>query len=151
MDELEGLVQKSKIVYDEIENLLPKIDKLRSALRKINPPSPKRFKPTDNQREKLFDYSSNYHKICELIEQRYQKAYGKAKEKLKEKELLEEFESKIKNYTQEFKKIKSNFDQRIKKITRSFVSEIETLNKAFLLQFESHNPLQSHPNPDQNL
>ncbi len=137
LDELEILVEKSKVIYDKIENLLEKIDKLRSHLRKIHPPSPKRFKPTDNQREKLFEYSSNYRKICDLIEQRYQKAYSVAKEKLKKKELLEEFNRKISNYNQEFKKIKNNFDQRIKKISSDFVSEIKTLNEDYLFQFKS--------------
>ena len=137
LDELEILVDQSKIIYNKIENLLVKIDELRSHLRKIHPPSPKRFKPTDHQREKLFEYSSNYQKICGLIEQRYQKAYSVAKEKLKEKELYEEFDRKIKNYNKEFKKIKNGFDQRINKITINFVSEIERLNKDYLFQFDS--------------
>jgi signal transduction histidine kinase len=137
LDELEILVGKSKVVYDKIEALLVKIDKLRSDLRKISPPSPKRFRPTDNQRKKLFKYSSNYQKTFDLIEKRYQKSYSEAKEKLKGKELLEEFNRKIKNYNQEFKKIRGDFDQRIKRIASDFVSEIETLNEDFLFQFDS--------------
>jgi signal transduction histidine kinase len=137
LEELEVLVGKSKVVYAKIEKLLADIDNLRFSLREILPPSPKRFKPTDNQREKLFVYTANYKEAFDLIEQRYKKLYGAAKEKLKEKELLEEFNRKIKKYTQDFKKIKSGFDQRIKKIANDFVCEIESLNGDFLFQFDS--------------
>ncbi len=137
LDKLDTLVGKSKIIYEKIEELLKNIDKNRSLLREIIPPSPKRFKPTDNQREKLHLYSKNYQKIFDSVEERYQNAYKAAKEKLREKELLEEFNRKIASYTQEFKITKNDFDGRIKKITNNFVNEIENLSKNIFSHFET--------------
>jgi signal transduction histidine kinase len=137
LDELEQLVKQTKMIFEQIEDLLGKIDGIRTKLREISPPEPKRFKPTDHQREKLFEYSTMYEEKHELIERRYQKIYGHAKEKLKEKELLEEFERKVNYYKQEFQKIKNGLDQRIRIISQKFVSEIDTLNQDYLTQFDS--------------
>jgi len=137
LDELEHHVKQAKVIYEQIEDLLGKIDESRTKLREIAPPVPKRFKPTDRQREKIFEYSQKYSENYNVIENRYQKIYGLAKEKLKEKELLEEFERKVNYFKQEFQKIKNDFDQRIRIISRKFVSDIETLNQGYLTQFES--------------
>jgi len=125
------------VIYEHIEDLLGKIDEFRTKLREISPAEPKRFKPTDHQREKLFEYSTKYKEKYELIERRYQKIYDLAKEKLKEKELLEEFERKVSFYKQEFEKTKSGFDQRINNITQNFVADIGGRTADYVVQFSS--------------
>ena len=137
LDELEKLVKQSKVIYEQIEDILGKIDGIRTRLREISPPEPKRFKPTDHQREKLFEYYTIYEKKYQLIEHRYQNIYSLAKEKLKEKELLEEFERKVSFYKQEFEKTKSGFDQRIKNITQNFVADIGGRTADYVVQFFS--------------
>ncbi|MCG2821387.1 MAG: hypothetical protein L6371_05855, partial [Candidatus Atribacteria bacterium] len=137
LDELEHHVKQAKVIYEQIEDLLGKIDESRTKLREIAPPEPKRFKPTDRQREKIFEYSQKYVENYNVIEHRYQKIYGLAKEKLKERELLEEFERKVTYFKQEFQKIKNVFDKRIRIISQKFVSDIDTLNQDYLNQFDA--------------
>jgi len=135
--ELEQHVKHAKVIYEQIEDLLGRIDEARTKLREIAPPEPKRFKPTDRQREKIFEYSQKYAENYNVIERRYKKIYGLAKEKLKEKELLEEFERKVNYFKQEFQKVKNDFDQRIRIISQKFVSDIGALNQGYLTQFDS--------------
>lgn len=136
LDEFEILLDKTEVIYAQIEELLSNIDDYRSKLIKFSPPEPKRFKPTDHQREKLFEYSKNYKDLYELIERRYQDLYGIAKVKLQEKELQEEFDRKVGNFKKEFQGITKNIDLRIKIINSNFLSEIRRLNKDYLVQLD---------------
>jgi len=137
LDDLEILIAQSKVIYSQIEDKLSEIDNYRRKLNNIAPPMPKRFKPTDHQREIIFDYSKNYSELFSIIENRYKEIYGIAKEILKEKDLQEEFNRKVGNFKKEFQGIVKDIDLRIKTISENFVSEIGKLNMDYLVQLDS--------------
>lgn len=133
---LQKKLEQANVVYDEIEQILRKIEECKIEVGNLTPPEPVRFEPTDHQRKKLDEYEKYYKEFNQSILSETEQIVSTAQEKLKEKELIEEFKRKVKQYEdsliKSIEQYKSKFSQTFDKLK----NEIDNQKREELKQFK---------------
>ncbi len=133
--ELNQKIDHIVFTYEEIETILRKIDDCKIKLDNLKIEKPKRFKLSDNQREQLSEYGSMYIEFKDTSVSKVNKSLENAQVKLKEKELINEFWGKVKQYENSIISIiqdnTKKLDETLKKIKIGFNAEKELKVKNF--------------------
>ncbi|MFW6311266.1 MAG: ATP-binding protein [Nanoarchaeota archaeon] len=115
VNELNRKLNQSSILYEEIEELMNEIETYKIRANNLAPPKPKRFKPTDNQREKLYSYEKKYQTFKQEVAEQAEKVVQNAQQKLKDKELLKEFDNRLDQYQEHIEEIIRDYEERLNK------------------------------------
>ena len=90
---LNDLISKSNVVYEEIRTILNEIEKSKNKINSLILTKPTRFKLTENQAKKLFNYSNRIEVFYKKTYSSAQKVIEQARNELKEQELLDEYKN----------------------------------------------------------
>jgi len=129
-------VDQASVVYEEIESILREIDECKIKIGELKPPVPVRFKPTDHQRIKLREYEKYFQEVNSTVLNDTDKVISAAQERLKEKELLEEFKKKVKQYENSLADSISGYEKQFNKSVSELKNEIENEKNDELKQFK---------------
>jgi|TARA_B110000037_G_scaffold195221_1_gene231466 hypothetical protein len=136
LEQLEEKTNASNILYSDIENLLDRLHTLDIEFKNLIPKVPKRYKPTDNQLDRLDKYESKLLKFNDTIKNDSAQLMTKVKEKLEVKELKMEFTKNFQKYNGTLEKIltenrtqlKSKYDNLLKDFSFRSRRIIDELN-----------------------
>jgi len=143
--ELEAKISSTNLLYSDIEKILDRINTLDIDYKNLLPRIPKRYKPTDTQKDRLDKYENKLVEFNETIKHESADLMIKVKEKLEIHALKKEF---IKNYqkynatlekhiyqnkdelNEKFDELKKEFSQRANRILQEMNFEKETLSNS---------------------
>lgn len=125
--------------YEEIEQVLAKIDAVKIRINGLSLNPPKKFVPNDAQRKKLYEYGKTVEIINSKVIASANSVIRKAQDKLKEKDLLIEFERKLNMYEESLVqiieqyelKLKATFQKLNSEFSREKTNELDTFRKAY--------------------
>ena len=129
-------VDQASVVYEEIESILRQIDECKIKIGELKPPEPFRFKPTDHQRIKLREYEKYFQKVNSTVLKDTDKLISAAQDRLKEKELLEEFKKKVKQYEKSLADSINGYEKLFDKSVSELKNEIKNEKIDELKQFK---------------
>lgn len=133
--QLESKANQSNLVYEEIQDLVSRIEQCKVKIAEYRLTRPARFKPTDLQTQKYHAYNKQYKKTLEHFDNAAD-LLNKVRDKLKVHELFREFENKAELYKNtlisHFKQHESELNNIFNKIGQEFDSE----RNIFLGEFE---------------
>lgn len=99
--------------YDEIELILRSIDEIKIKIEKLALKPPKKFIPNDNQRKSVNEFQKDFVRVHKETLGKTNELIIKAQDRLKEKELLNEFENKLKLYEVSLVKIIEDYQGKL--------------------------------------
>lgn len=91
LDELESKIAQSSVLFSDIERLLSRINELDIRYNSLLPVIPKRYKLTELQEDRLFEYEKELNSFKTELAERSESILRRAKEKLEIQDLRKEF------------------------------------------------------------
>ncbi|MEG0915390.1 MAG: ATP-binding protein [Myroides sp.] len=107
LKELEIKTNQSDVLYNDIEDLLDKLNFLDMEYKNLIPRIPKRYKPTEGQLDKLDKFENKLNKFNDTIKSDSSQLMIKVQDKLEIKELKKEFVKNFQRYNGNLEKILS--------------------------------------------
>lgn len=92
------------ITYSEVEGILDELQKMDLELKSLIPKVPKRYKPTETQKERLYKFENRLNKYIELVTPRREELNKKAQDKLEIRDLKIDFTKKYNGYISSLEK-----------------------------------------------
>ena len=145
--QLDGLL----VAYDEIRNLIKKVQQSLIDIESFKLEKPERFSISDSQRQRLYDYQDSYSDLKKNLEIKSQSVLKKAQEKLKEEELLKQFDDKADQYESALSKLISEYENKFKEAFDNFKKDLEKEKNAAITKFQSDYSSLQPEKPDRNL
>ncbi len=142
LGELAAKVEKSDVIYSEIEDLLEKINRLNINYKKLLPSISRSYKPTDTQLDRLYKYEKQVLNFNETIKKDSEALMLKVQTQLEVKELKKELGKQIQRFKAEletsldqnkqnlekkYKELLNDYSQRSNRILKELVSDKESL------------------------
>jgi hypothetical protein len=133
---LTSLDEKLKIVnigYSEIESILDNLQKLDIDFKDLIPKVPKRYKPTEKQRERLYKFENKLNHYLESVSDRREALNTKAQDKLEVRDLKIDFAKKYNSYISDIQK-KTNshkeiLNSKFKELLKSYNEKARKLSQ----------------------
>ncbi|WP_319500342.1 ATP-binding protein [uncultured Draconibacterium sp.] len=133
---LSDLVTKSSLIYDEIRATLGRIEKTKTKLNSLILSKPTRFKLTENQEKKFFNFNNQIETFFNTSFISTQKVIEEARSKLEEEELLKEYENlgnyyqnlikdKFYEFSDTFKKSFNRLEEKLKIESNHYTGELK--------------------------
>lgn len=98
LNQLDEKLENINIKYSEVEGILDTLQKMDLELRNLIPKIPKRYKPTETQKERLGKFENSLNNYLELIAPRKEELNKKAHSKLEIRDLRIDLTKKYNNY-----------------------------------------------------
>lgn len=135
---LSDLINKSSIIYDEIRKTLERIEKSKTKLNSLILAKPTRFKLTENQEKKFFNFNNQIEAFLNDTFRSTQKVVEEARSKLEEEELLKEYENLGSYYQNLIKDRFYDFSNTIKKSFNRLDEKLESETDFYTLELKKH-------------
>jgi len=116
INKLSNAQSQTELLFSDIEDLLKRIEDCKTNLKKIEMQKPVRFSLTELQQKKLFNYNNQYSNFQNNKIKKSEDTINQAREKLKDLELIKEFDAKYRQYKSSLSNI---YDEAIVKIEDS--------------------------------
>lgn len=107
LSSLEEKLKNINITYTEVEGILDELQKMDLELKSLIPKVPKRYKPTDTQKERLYKYENRLNNYIELVSPLREELNKKAQDKLEIRDLKIDFTKKYNSYISSLEKLLS--------------------------------------------
>lgn len=137
--------------YDQIEKILSQIDEVKIKIASLELEKPKKFIPNDSQRIQLDDFRKQRELVNSHILNQVNAVVRKAQDKLKEKELLTEFERKLKTYEYSLTALIEEFEQQLQRSFGRLRMEFEKEKEDELREFRKEYEVIRPKSPDREL
>ncbi len=92
------------ITYSEVEDILDELQKMDLEFKSLIPKVPKRYKPTETQKERLYKFENRLNNYIELVTPRREELNKKAQDKLEIRDLRIDFTKKYNGYISSLEK-----------------------------------------------
>jgi len=135
--DLERLLGSKEIQYEELSEILNKIEDTAITIDSYRIKEPTRFQLTDLQKKKFQDYTNRYKKLVNLIQKNSSDLLSKAHDKLKDQELLKEFHNRGSQYRNSLENSFSEFDSSIMFNIERLKTETASEKETFINEFDS--------------
>lgn len=122
LNELDEKLDNINITYSEVENILDELQKLDLELKGLIPKVPKRYKPTEPQKERLYKFENRLNNYIELVTPRKEALDKKAQDKLEIRDLKIDFTKKYNSYISSLEKSLNQYRQQLDEKT-AFLSK----------------------------
>ncbi len=99
-DKLENI----NITYSEVEDVLDELQQMDLELKGLIPKVPKRYKPTETQKERLYKFEDRLNSYIELVTPRKEELNKKAQDKLEIRDLKIDFTKRYNSYISSLEK-----------------------------------------------
>ncbi len=123
LNTLEEKLYNVNITYSEIEDILDELQKLDLELKGLIPKVPKRYKPTETQKERLYKFENRLNNYIELVTPRREELNQKAQDKLEIRDLKIDFTKKYNGYISSLERSLNENRQQLEEKTASLVKE----------------------------
>lgn len=110
---LDEKLNNINITYSEVEDLLDEIQKLDLEFKSLIPKVPKRYKPTETQKERLYKFENRLNNYIELVTPRREELNKKAQDKLEIRDLKIDFTKKYNGYISTLEKSLNDYRQQL--------------------------------------
>ncbi|HXP52957.1 MAG TPA: ATP-binding protein [Bacteroidia bacterium] len=134
--ELEIKKNQSNIVYSELEGLLSRIEECKIKAEGLKISSPARFKPTELQKKNYHAYKKSYEKFQKETLKTSNKIIDDVRERLKEQELLNEFNNRIKQYSTTLGNLFEEYRDQLNTIFGNLGAQLLNEREFFVSDFE---------------
>lgn len=135
LKELESKITQSSVLFSEIEKLLSKINELDVRYNSLLPSIPKRYKLTELQEERLFEFEKKLESFKNDITKRSLEILRQAKAKLEIQDLRKEFTNNCNIYQAELESLANNnikaFNDRVDELTQSIKNKCNDVLSEF--------------------
>jgi len=122
LNELDEKLDSINITYSEVENILDELQKLDLELKGLIPKVPKRYKPTETQKERLYKFENRLNNYIELVTPKKEALDKKAQDKLEIRDLKIDFTKKYNSYISSLEKSLNQYRQQLDEKT-AFLSK----------------------------
>lgn len=135
LNELESKITQSSVLFSEIERLLSKIRDLDIRYNSLLPVIPKRYKLTELQEDRLFEFEKKLNSFRTEIAERSEIILKQAKDKLAIQDLRKEFTNTCNAYQVELESIANKnirtFDERFNELSMSIKNKCDEILAEF--------------------
>lgn len=113
LNTLDEKLDNINITYSEVEDILDELQKLDLEFKELIPKVPKRYKPTETQKERLFKFENRLNNYIELVTPRREELNKKAQDKLEIRDLKIDFTKKYISYISSLEKSLNEYKQQL--------------------------------------
>ncbi len=111
--QLEEKLNQINVGYSEVEGILDELQKMDLEFKQIIPKVPKRYKPTETQKERLYKFEDKLTKFIELVNPKRDELNQKAQDKLEIRDLKIDFTKKYTSYIASLEQSIRLYQQRL--------------------------------------
>lgn len=122
LNDLDEKLDNINITYSEVESILDELQKLDIELKDLIPKVPKRYKPTETQKERLYKFENRLNNYIELVTPRKEALDKKAQDKLEVRDLKIDFTKRYNSYISSLEKSLNQYRQQLDEKT-TFLSK----------------------------
>lgn len=123
LDQLDEKLDNIHVAYSEVESILDELQKLDVEYKLLIPKVPKRYKPTETQRERLYKYEEQLQNYTERVSVRREKLSHKAQDKLEIRDLKIDFTKKYNSYIADIENTISEHRQLLNNKTNNLIRD----------------------------
>lgn len=105
LNQLDEKLSQISVGYSEVEEILDELQKMDLDLKGLIPKVPKRYIPTETQKERLYKFEDKLNKYIELVTPKRDELNKKAQDKLEIRDLKIDFTKKYNGYISSLEKI----------------------------------------------
>lgn len=104
LEKLDEKLNQINVGYSEVEGILDEIQKMDLEFKSLMPKVPKRYKPTETQKERLYKFEDKLNNYIELVNPKREALNQKAQDKLAIRDLKIDFTRKYNSYISSLEK-----------------------------------------------
>ena len=119
LNTLDEKLDNINITYSEVEDILDELQKLDLEFKGLIPKVPKRYKPTETQKERLYKFENRLNNYFELVTPKREELNRKAQDKLEIRDLKIDFTKKYNGYISSLEKSLNVYRQQLDEKTSS--------------------------------
>lgn len=123
LNELEVKLDNLNVTYSEVESILDELQKLDIEFKSLLPKIPKRYKPTETQKERLYKFEDRLNSYIEYVTPKREILNSKAQDKLEIRDLKIDFTKKYNSYISSLEKELNTNRQLLEAKTDSLIKE----------------------------
>jgi signal transduction histidine kinase len=135
---LNKLISQSEIVYEEIRKTLESIEKSKSKINELLLSKPTRFKLTENQEKRLYNYNNKVEKFYKNSIKSTQNVVEQARSKLHEQELLDEYKNLGEYYINLTKEKFSGFSRDLRNSIQELEKKLNSESEYYIVELKKH-------------
>lgn len=124
LSHLEEKLNNINVTYSEVESILDELQKLDIEIRDLIPKIPKRYKPTETQKERLYKFENRLNNYLETVIPKREELNKKAHEKLEIRDLKIDFTKKYNAYISTLEKAlnenRQQLDSKFNSLTKEY-------------------------------
>jgi|GEM_PF-736855 len=113
LDLLDEKLNNIDVTYSEVESIMDALQKMDLDFRTLIPKVPKRYKPTETQKERLYKFEDKLYKYIELVNPKREELQKKAQDKLEIRDLKIDFTKKYNGYISTLEKSLVSYKQQL--------------------------------------
>lgn len=119
LNTLDEKLDNINITYSEVEDILDELQKMDLEFKNLIPKVPKRYKPTETQKERLYKFENRLNDYVELVSPKREELNRKAQDKLEIRDLKIYFTKKYNSYISSLEKSLNEYRQQLDEKTNS--------------------------------
>jgi signal transduction histidine kinase len=123
LDKLDEKLNQINVGYSEVEDILNEIQKMDLEFKSLMPKVPKRYKPTETQKERLYKFEDKLNNYIELVNPKREALNQKAQDKLAIRDLKIDFTRKYNSYISSLEKALNFSKQELNNKISSLVKD----------------------------
>lgn len=123
LNELEVKLDNINVTYSEVESILDELQRLDIEFKSLLPKVPKRYKPTETQKERLYKFENRLNDFTEYVTPRREILNSKAQDKLEIRDLKIDFTKKYNSYISSLEKELNSNIQLLEAKSDSLIKE----------------------------
>src|SRR5690606_34730073 len=120
---LDEKLDNINITYSEVEDILDELQKMDLEFKDLIPKVPKRYKPTETQKERLYKFENRLNNYIELVTPRREELNKKAQDKLEIRDLKIDFTKKYNGYISSLERSLNEYRQQLDEKSASLIKD----------------------------
>lgn len=120
---LDEKLDNINITYSEVEDILDELQKMDLELKGLIPKVPKRYKPTETQKERLYKFENRLNNYIEFVTPKREKLNKKAQDKLEIRDLKIDFTKKYNGYISSLERSLNEYRQQLDEKSASLIKD----------------------------
>ncbi|KYH05862.1 hypothetical protein A1704_12270 [Chryseobacterium cucumeris] len=109
--ELSEKLESLNVTYSDVEKILDELQVMDIEFKNLIPKTPKRYKPTEAQKDRLYKFENRLNDYIELVQPKREELNRKAQDKLEIRDLKIDFTKKYNSYISSLEKV-LNYNRR---------------------------------------
>ena len=132
LNQLDDKLSLINVGYSEVEKILDELQKMDLELKGLIPKVPKRYKPTETQKERLYKFENRLNNYIELVTPKREELNKKAQDKLEIRDLKIDFTKKYNGYISSLEKALNENRQQLENKFSSLSKDYKERSKRLI-------------------